>query len=107
LELRVKRLEYHAAQLSDEKEDFEETLRNCAGRLKAIKDNILINSNDEDLQFKVNIMWNSLSETDEVFKSISPNKEQQDYAKNINKSKLSSLNKKLKKACHEYNRSHK
>lgn len=105
-ELRLRRLEYQAAQLSDERDDFEEDLKESAGRLRALK-NLLPTIDDEELHNKINIMWNTLSETDTYFKNSEPNKEQQDYAKNIKAEKLPSLNKKLKKACHEYKRAEK
>lgn len=105
-EQRLKRLEYQASQLSDEREDFEEVLKECSGKLKSIK-NKLIFDEDAHLSTKVDIMWECLSQVDERFRAYEPNKEHVEYAKNLKKEKLSSLNKKLKKACHEFVRTNK
>eukprot|EP00340_Litonotus_pictus_P006678 CAMPEP_0170528058 /NCGR_PEP_ID=MMETSP0209-20121228/13556_1 /TAXON_ID=665100 ORGANISM="Litonotus pictus, Strain P1" /NCGR_SAMPLE_ID=MMETSP0209 /ASSEMBLY_ACC=CAM_ASM_000301 /LENGTH=257 /DNA_ID=CAMNT_0010819033 /DNA_START=20 /DNA_END=794 /DNA_ORIENTATION=+ len=103
INLRLKKLEYSAAQLSEEKDEFEETLRECSGRLRAIKGRLAIEDN-EDISQKVAIMWETLSETDEIFKTVEPNREHLEYAKGVKNGKLTSLNQKLKKSSHEYKR---
>lgn len=105
-EKRIKRLEYQAAQLSDEKDDFEDALKECAGKLKALKEKCLVNDNGS-ISNKVEIMWEILSQTDDKYLAFTPSKEHIEYANTVKEDKLSILNRNLKKACHEYTRANK
>lgn len=108
-EKRIKGIEFGAAQLSEEQDDFEYSLKECAGRLKALKDDIIINdSRGEDFKEKINIMWDLLYVSgDEIFRTVTPTTENKDYAKNITSDKLPNLHYKLKKAIHEFKRTNK
>ena len=104
--LKIKKLEFSAARLSDEKDEIEETLKECAGKVVSLKENLNINY-DAEIEKRVQIMWETISNTDEIFKTVKPSKDQQDYAKGVKLEKLSNLNYKLKKSCHEYKRANK
>lgn len=105
-DLRIKKLEYQAAEINEENDEYEEETKNCAGKLRALKERLILNENN-DLSKKVEIMWNYLVETDEKFKSFEPNIKEVEFAKNVKADELPMLYKTLKTSCHEYIRSKK
>jgi hypothetical protein len=106
--LRIKKLEFSASGVSEEKEEMYEQVFKYIGIVKSMK--ILDKLDNTDTTSKISIMWNYILESDienECIELYSSNKEQIDRAKEFleTPSKLAELNRKLKKSIFEYVRS--
>lgn len=106
--LRIKKLEYSAAGVLEDKEEMHEEVFKYIGIVKALK--TIDKLDNMETTNKINIMWNYILDSEienELVESYNYNKEQIDRAKEYfeNASKLSDLNRKLKKTIFEYVRS--
>lgn len=113
---KIKFIEYQASKLSDEIDDFSNSIMSISKKVKAsinyLNDNNItdctnINNKEYSLSKKLDIMWNLLSKFNNNFISVNITEEDINFAKNIKGEKLNSLNYKLKKLCNEHNRANK
>lgn len=96
-------LEFQASKANDEIDEFRESIKKIACKVKALKE-LPIESITLGALKKAEIMWATINQACNALTEVEADPDSVTFAKSLKESKLNSLNYKLKKYCHEYER---